>query len=235
MPITVNRATPPDLRVTNVDAPLRVRSGQEFTVTYTVMNFGGDTPISQGAWDDLLYLSRDLFLDVRADRFMDTVRHLGGLAAGQSYTITRTLRAPAIVNETEEYYVFVSTDPPRTTSYGSVFELDKETNNDRATTVPLVIELPPPSDLVVTSISVPVTAQVGDPITFSWTVKNQSCRAGRRNLDRHRVPLDRWHLGPVRRPAGSGQRSAAAPSPRTARTRSRSTPACRRSRRGRTG
>src|SRR5262249_52152110 len=164
-PITVARAAPPDLRVTGLVAPARVRTGQEFDVTYTVTNLGGDTPASQPAWDDLLYLSRDRFLDLRADRFMDTLRHEGGLGAGQSYTVTRRLRAPAGPTDPEEFYVFAATAPPRTTSFGSVFELDRETNNDRASDAPVVIELPPPADLVVTVITLPATARVSDPVT----------------------------------------------------------------------
>src|SRR5205823_3298831 len=57
------------------------------------------------------------------------------------------------------------------------FELDKETNNDRASDVPMVIELPPPADLVVTEVTIPATAGVGDPITITWSVKNQSTEA----------------------------------------------------------
>ncbi len=173
-PLPVVLTSPPDLRVTQIDVPLRVRSGQEFDVTYTVSNVGGVAPPSQLAWDDLIYFSRDRFLDLRADRFLDSVRHTGGLGAGQSYTVTRRVQAPAGLSDTEEFYVFVATDPPRNTSFGSVFELDKETNNDRVSDLPVVVELPPPSDLVVTSITLPATAMVNDPISVTWTITNQS-------------------------------------------------------------
>ena len=76
--------------------------------------------------------------------------------------------------ESEEYYVFVVTDPTRNTSIGQVFELDQETNNDRHSDVPMIIELPPPTDLQVTDIVVPATARSGEPITISWTVSNAS-------------------------------------------------------------
>jgi hypothetical protein len=172
--LTVHLTPPPDLQVTNLTAPTRVRMGQEFSITYTVSNLGGDTPGTQTSWDDLIYLSRDRFLDLQADRFLDVVRHEGGLAAGQADTITRTLRAPAGLSQDEEYYVFVIADPPRSTSFGSVFELDRETNNHRVSDQPLIVELPPPTDLTVTGITVPRTAAVGDAITLTWTVKNQS-------------------------------------------------------------
>ncbi len=149
--------------------------GQDFEITYTVTNLGGDTVPTQPKWDDLIYLSRDEFLDLRADRYLGLNGHTGGLAAGSSYTLSKTFRAPAVLDdESEEYYVFVVTDPTRNTSIGQVFELDQETNNDRHSDVPMIIELPPPTDLQVTDIVVPATARSGEPITISWTVSNAS-------------------------------------------------------------
>ena len=77
-------------------------------------------------------------------------------------------------DESEEYYVFVVTDPPRNSAIGKVFELDHETNNDRHSDVPMIIELPPPTDLQVTDIVVPANARSGEPISVTWTVTNAS-------------------------------------------------------------
>ncbi len=170
--IAITRADPPDLQVTQVLAPERVRIGQDFSVQYTVTNRGGNTMPSQSKWDDLIYLSRDEFLDIRADRFMGSPSHETPLAAGAGYTQTFALRAPTDI--TGPYYVFVATDPVRVTFYGRVFELDFETNNDRAADVPMIIELPPPADLVVTDITIPAQGKSGDPITLHWTVQNNS-------------------------------------------------------------
>src|SRR5262249_1058421 len=104
----------------------------------------------------------------------DTVRHDTGLLANNSYTVTRTLRAPAGLTDTEEFYVFVVTDPVRTTSYGAVFELDKETNNDRSSAVPMVVELPPPADLVVPTVTGPGRGRAGAPLPLRGRGKNQS-------------------------------------------------------------
>ena len=61
-------------------------AGQAFDLSYTVVNTGGaGTPSSESEWDDYFYLSRDKFLDVRADRYLGYVRHTGGLDAGGSY------------------------------------------------------------------------------------------------------------------------------------------------------
>ena len=173
--IDVTLATPPDLQVTEVVAPERVRAGQQFDVTYTVENFGGETPPGQTRWDDLIYLSRDAFLDLRADRYLGQIRHEGGLAAGGTYTNTESYLAPSSFDdETEEYYVFVVTDPERSRPRGSVFELFAESNNARSSTLPVVFELPPPTDLQVTGVTVPANAKSGEAISLSWTVTNAS-------------------------------------------------------------
>ncbi len=142
-------------------------------MTYTVTNLGGPTPFQQPTWEDLIYLSRDTFLDLRADRFLTSVPHADGLVAGGAYGVTRTLTVPTDM-ATEAYYVFVVTDPARYTTTGDLFEGANERNNDRAGAVPMVIELPPPTDLVVTGILVPAQARVGEPVHFEWTVTNQS-------------------------------------------------------------
>jgi hypothetical protein len=69
--------TAPNLQVTALAAPERAVRGQKFEVSYTVTNNGGATPALQSGWDDLVYLSRDPFLDLAADRFMGTVTPYG--------------------------------------------------------------------------------------------------------------------------------------------------------------
>ncbi len=142
-PITVVPYTPPDLQVISLSASERATRGQNFEVSYTVVNLGGDTPIQEAKWDDLVYLSRDAFLDTRADRFIGTISHEGGLAAGGAYSVSKTYTVPTDL-PTEAYYVFVVTDPARYSISGAVYEAN-ERNNDKASDVPMVIELPPPT------------------------------------------------------------------------------------------
>jgi hypothetical protein len=163
----------PDLQVTALTAPERVFRGQQFDISYTVSNLGGGTPGLQSRWDDLIYLSRDPFLDLRADRFLAAVRHEDGLEAGTSYTVSRTLTMPTDL-ATEAYYVLVVTDPVRYSATGEVFEGGAELNNHRASTVPVIVELAPATDLVVTGIQVPPQANPGEAVQFEWTVLNQS-------------------------------------------------------------
>lgn len=134
--IAVTPYAAPDLRVTTLTAPERVVRGQQFDISYTVANQGGDTPPQQSSWDDLVYLSRDAFLDTKADRFIGSIRHTGGLASGQSYSVNRTYTVPTDL-ATEAYYVFVASDPTRYGPTGEVFEGANERNNDRASSVPI--------------------------------------------------------------------------------------------------
>jgi hypothetical protein len=170
LPVTL--ATPPDLQVTAVDAPGRVNPGQALALTYTVTNRGGAVPPTTPEWFDLVYFSRDPVLDVMADRYLGFVRRTGVLGAGESYTVTTTVRVPADL--IGPYYLFVVTDPAIDTPIGKVFEGPNERNNATPTAAPVVIELPPPSDLVVQSVAVPPTARAGDPVQIQWTVRNAS-------------------------------------------------------------
>jgi len=181
MPVTLT--PPPDLEVTSLIArgpdpgrPGHVLSGQSFTVTYTVTNNGsGDTPDRQAIWDDRIYLSRDPYLS-DADVYFADDRHSGGLAAGASYSRTVALKAPR--NMTGPWYVFVLSDAPTSTSpRGLVFEGDQEGNNATVTATPLLIEQPPPSDLVVDSINVPQSAMAGDTVHLTWAVSNVGVNA----------------------------------------------------------
>jgi len=170
LPVTMSQA--PDLQVTALTVPERMARGQEFLLTYTVSNLGGAIPDTQQIWDDLVYLSRDEFPDLRADRYMGVIAHTDGLGAGQDYTIETVFTVPT--DMLGPYYVFVITDPIRDSAGGRVFEHDAEHNNTRSGAVPMIIELPPATDLEVVGIVIPDSAQAGDPIQIQWTVGNTS-------------------------------------------------------------
>ncbi|TVR47529.1 MAG: tandem-95 repeat protein, partial [Puniceicoccaceae bacterium] len=148
-----------------------VNTGNPFNLTWTVTNIGqGDVPARQGQWTDQIWLSRDTFLDTRSDHYVGFVRRDAPLAAGESYTVTGSFNLPRGL--TGPYYVFVVTDPPMGgASRGQVIETN-EANNRRHTVAPMLIELPPPSDLQVDVVTAPTSARVGDPITVTWTVTN---------------------------------------------------------------
>ena len=151
-PITVIRATPPDLQVTSLVAPLAgAVAGQEFD-----RHLHGDQPRRRHPADagELgrpdLPVARPLPRPPRRP----LPRHRSGTraasAAGQSYTVTRTLARP--IARPDRARTTSSSSPTRRAPPRSAASSSwtSETNNDRASDVPLVIELPPPADLVVT-------------------------------------------------------------------------------------
>jgi subtilase family serine protease len=201
--LPIQLVTPPDLQVTALSHDERVVRGGTLQVQYTVGNAGGDTPPSQQDWEDLIYLSRDQFLDLRADRFLGRVVHQGGLAAGGSYNVQQTLPIP--VDMIGSFYVFVVTDPDRRTAIGEVFEGDNERNNDRSFAPPLIIQAPPQVDLQVTQIAMlPEIVRVGQSLEVTWTVTNHSQTTARGHwsdavyLSRDESwDLEDWPLGRV--------------------------------------
>ena len=181
VPVQVLPLVPPDLRVTSVTGPATSVRGQDLTVSFTVENLGGDTLPLQTRWNDLVYLSRDEFLDTRADRFLGSIRREGALVAGETYTVEHTFRTPTDLpsdpaNPLQEvtYQIFVVTDPARNSVSGDVFEGSNERNNDRVSDKPVTVQFPPPSDLVITDITIPREARSGEPVELTWTVTNVS-------------------------------------------------------------
>ncbi|MDB5858608.1 MAG: hypothetical protein JWQ76_2297, partial [Ramlibacter sp.] len=174
-PLTIVAVTPPDLQVTAVTAADHVIAGQTFTLNYTVSNQGGNTPSDQLRWNDLIYLSKDRFLDVNQDRYVGYLGHSGGLAAGGSYSGQYTVTAPRDL--VGPYYVFVVTDPARAWGkgdFGDVREFGKDQNNATAAAQPILIDTPPPADLKVTNVVVPAQGTVGTQVEITYTVLNDS-------------------------------------------------------------
>jgi len=175
VPFPVTLSPIPDLQVTAIDAPAQVDQGALIDVTFTVTNMGqGATFASETSWDNLIYFSRDEFLDLNADRYLANVRHTGPLAPGESFTVTQQVQVPA--NLIGPWYLFVVTDPVRhaNKARAEVFEGDNERNNATATAQPVIINRPPPTDLQVTSITNPRNVVAGEMMTIQWTVENTS-------------------------------------------------------------
>ncbi len=136
-------------------------------------NHGAGTPPTEPNWNDLIYFSADTNLDLVADVYLGMVPHTGGLAAGASYTVTTPVQVPS--NLSGPYYLFVISNPPTDSPIGSVFEGGGPNQfNDLYLAPPLVIDPPPSTNLVVSSITLPSPATVksGDPFTVSWTVQD---------------------------------------------------------------
>ncbi len=174
-PATTSIALSPvaDLAVTNVDAPPTAFSGRTLTLSWTVQNQGGaDAVGTGGSWFDNVYLSLDQVFDKATDVSLGAVRRDGTLAAGDSYTATGTVNVPEGL--AGPYYVFVVAD-----STNRVYERTATLNNTGFDAGVTNVELTPPADLVVGTITVPVNGVPGQDATITYTVRNEGQNAAR--------------------------------------------------------
>ena len=161
-PISVTMTPSPDLQITAANIPSEGKSGQPVVVNWTVENKGaGNTAVS--AWYDGMYLSSDANLGAE-DIHLASVSRTGILSASGTYTAMQEVEIP--IYASGYYYLFIKTD-----ARDDVYEHNAESNNFAKQLIQ--VTLPPPSDLVVTDITVPANAVPGEPVTITWTIKNQ--------------------------------------------------------------
>ena len=194
----------------------RASAGPEFDVTYTVTNRGGATPPTS-----------------RTGTTWSTCRATSSSTCGP--TATWTLAARGRTGGRAElhghdaascpgrrpdgpYYVFVVTDPPRTTSFGSVFEGTSETTTTAPSTCPWSSSCRRRPTWSSRHHRARPTAPAGRPDRRSrWTVTNISSRTGGGTwTDTAYLSADAPGTSATCRSAGSlHRRHAAAPAART--------------------
>jgi subtilase family serine protease len=160
-PLSIQRPAPSDLAVTSIEVDSASTSGQPLTIAWTIENQGSG-PTQDSTWYEALYLSRDPTLS-EGDVRLGKAKKTEALASGSTYRDSVTAEVPLFASGS--YYVLLQTD-----SRDDVYEHQAETNNLDST--PIELTLPPPSDLQVTGIEAPSTAQAGDSVTVSWTIEN---------------------------------------------------------------
>lgn len=151
----------PDLELSDVAAPVEAYTGQPFTINWTVTNRGAAT---SGSWFDQVYLSLDQVFDPQADISIGSVNG-ASLAAGASYTRTATFDIPRGISG--PFYVFVASDR------NDRLRESNELNNVGYDRESMLVQLTPPADLVVGTITVPETAAPGMNASITYTVRNQ--------------------------------------------------------------
>jgi subtilase family serine protease len=152
---------PVDLQVTAVNAPATVFSGQSMTVDWTIQNTGNGQTVGAN-WTDAVVLSLDQ-IDDPTDRVIGYLQHEGALNGGASYTAMTDVAVPSGL--AGQYYIFIRAD-----RNNQLAESNENNNSSGARAVSL--QLAPPSDLIVTSVTPPANASPGEPATFNWTVQN---------------------------------------------------------------
>ncbi|MEZ6137702.1 MAG: CARDB domain-containing protein [Pirellulaceae bacterium] len=161
LPTSVQLTPPPDLQVTVVASPAGF-SGQPTNVSWTVTNEGPGVTL-QTAWWDYIYLSADDTLD-GSDTFLGQYFRQGALAAGANYQAVQTVTLP--IGVAGDFHYIVQTD-----RFNNVFEHIFEENNITASALGN-IQLTPPPDLLVTSVTAPATAVAGHATTITYEVFN---------------------------------------------------------------
>jgi subtilase family serine protease len=174
-----------DLTVASVVVPSEAVSGQDLQVSWQVRNSGTESTLQSG-WTDYIILSRDLIADP-SDPILGWRPRQPGLVAGESYTASQTVALPQGL--TGPYFVYVRTD------WNNVVGESNEDNNWGGPASTTIV-LPPPVDLIVTSVLPPSTALMGEPARFTYTVRNQGLNtANGRWVDAlYLSPDDKWDI-----------------------------------------
>lgn len=163
MPIAISLTPPPDLTINNVSFPGQVIAGQPFSIVYTIDNIGTGTTIPY-SWKDRFTISPDLNYYNQGDPQIGFNPNKAWLAPGASYT--DTIEATIPVSLSGNYFILAKTD-----AYNSIYEHGQEANNHYS--APVVVVQPPPSDLLVTAITLPDTAIAGEETFLSWELANE--------------------------------------------------------------
>ena len=174
LPINIQLVTPGFLHVASVQVapapPTEVLAGQLVTVTWTVENTG-QSPITS-TWDDEVTLSPNPVYDF-VHGYWDVINHIfftGPLAPGQSYSHTNQFIVPQGIAPGSWYAVPIVNTHYLASGNGAVGSGNIGRDQNSAL---VLVSAPPPSDLVVTSVSAPNTGYAGEPINVSWVVSNQ--------------------------------------------------------------
>ncbi len=154
---------PPDLIVSDVDAPGSGFSGQDFLVSWTVENQGsGD--VAGGSWWDAVYVAPDSVTDAGQATYIGRVQHSAPFVSGGSYDASGSFTVP--LNLFGDLHFIVVTD-----YLNNVFEHAWESNNSNFSGTSNVT-LQPPADLEITAFTSPDTASIRESLPLSWTIEN---------------------------------------------------------------
>jgi len=162
-PFQIFLTPPPDLIVTNIQAPATLVNKINASINYTVKNQGA-IPTTAGHWTDKIYLSNASNYDLSNAFLLTSHQHSGDLDVDSSYTVSINVTIPAGISG--PYYFYVKTD-----ASFNVFEYTNDSNNVTRQNSPSNIITP---DLIVTHVENPLFENNNQPIIVSWTVKNIS-------------------------------------------------------------
>jgi parallel beta-helix repeat protein len=156
----VNAYPPVDLVASQLSYTGEVASGKQLSIRWTVTN-NSEVVTPATWWVDAVVLSADTLADLD-DLVLAEVKHEGDLSAGHPYHATAQVTLPNGISG--PYYVLVVAD--RNTA---ILDVDPG-NNVAATGVNVVLTKSP--DLTIPVLTTPAAGITGQPVSFSFTVKN---------------------------------------------------------------
>ncbi len=150
-----------DLLVESVTAPEEVRFGETAAITWVVRNAGGAAVALP--WRDAVALSTAA--NGGGTTLLEAAAPVA-LAPGETYTNTALITVPlAGQNTPGPRFVRVRAD-----AGGQQGEADE--GNNQGASAAMNVLAPPPPDLIVTGVTVPAVAPLGQPVPLIWSVKN---------------------------------------------------------------
>ena len=161
--IQISPYPPIDLVISGLNLPDSAQSGEVISLNWNVENSGQGATL-ESSWQDRVYLSADSILDHSADQVMADFSRSGSLQPGQSYQRDISHNLPN--GFSGDFYVIVETD-----ASGAVSDIDRS-NNLVVSVMPLHIALAPSPDLTITSLSLPDSADAGQPLLVAYIVEN---------------------------------------------------------------
>lgn len=164
-PVAITLGPWADLQVRQVTAKDTADAADVTTISYTVIN-KGNKATNDSTWKDKIYISLKPVWDPAASIFIRDIPQTKNIGKDSTYQVETPVRLPGNIGGAD-YYVFVFTNAEK-----SVYEHSDTTNNTGRSNK-LYVKKYPPVDLIVTSVTAPVTGKSGNAITVKWSVKNQ--------------------------------------------------------------
>lgn len=157
--LSITLSPSPDLNITLFNTPALAIAGQPLEVIYKVLNSGN---YAAQFWQDKLFLSTDNTLS-QNDILLFSNSNTQTLypAAERLDTVQVIIPAVALGN----YILILQTD-------ASNFNYEHNGEHNNILTRAIQVTAPPPSDLEVSTVTIPISIIAGDNIEITWTTSN---------------------------------------------------------------
>ncbi len=155
----------PDLAVTSFEAPSLVIGDPGVCEISFVVTNRGPANVLDNSWHDVLIASSNSVVGDADDIELARLDYSGDLATDASYTRRETIYLP--IEMQGRFQLFVYTDAEQ-----SIFEDEREQNNQQQLNTNFDVMQAPYADLVVTEIDADPSAFSGQAVNLRWTVSN---------------------------------------------------------------